>query len=178
VFERLFGEGGTVTERRAALQRRASLLDWVREDIASLRHRLGPADQAKVSEYLDTVREVERRIQRAEADAARQQLPADLDRPLGVPASYTEHAKLMLDLQVLALQGDVARVITFQLARETTHRTYAAELASRTRAHPLSTTATTRRSCAHGEDQCVPRVAVRLLPRAAQGHARRHGHAA
>jgi hypothetical protein len=138
VFERLFGEGGTLTERRAALQRRASLLDWVREDIASLRRRLGPADQAKVSEYLDTVREVERRIQRAEADAARQQLPADLDRPLGVPASYTEHAKLMLDLQVLALQGDVTRVITFQLARETSNRTYAAETGVADPHHPLS----------------------------------------
>ena len=138
VFERLFGEGGSVAERRAALQRRASLLDSVLEDIAALQRRLGPADQAKVREYLDTVREVERRIQRAEADVAHSPLPADLDRPLGVPAAYTDHAKLMLDLQVLAFQGDLTRVITFQLARETSNRTYAAETGVADPHHPLS----------------------------------------
>ena len=138
VFERLFGEGGSLAERRAALRRRASLLDFVTEDMANLRRRLGPADRAKVSEYLDTVREVERRIQRAETDAERNRLPADLDRPLGVPAAYTDHAKLMLDLQVLALQGDITRVITFQLARETSNRTYAAETGVADPHHPLS----------------------------------------
>lgn len=138
VFERLFGEGGSVAERRATLQRRASLLDSVLEDIAALQRRLGPADQAKVLEYLDTVREVERRIQRAEADVAQSPLPAELDRPLGVPAAYTDHAKLMLDLQVLAFQGDLTRVITFQLARETSNRTYAAETGVADPHHPLS----------------------------------------
>lgn len=138
VFERLFGEGGSVAERRAALRRRASLLDWVTEDIASLKRRLGPADQAKVAEYLDTVREVERRIQKAEADVASNALPPDLDRPLGVPSAYTEHAKLMLDLQVLAFQGDITRVITFQLARETSNRTYLAETGVPDPHHPLS----------------------------------------
>jgi hypothetical protein len=124
VFERLFGEGGTTEQRRAALNRRASLLDWVREDIARLQKQLGAADRTKVSEYLDTVREVERRIEKAEAQTAESVLPADLDRPVGVPASYAEHAKLMFDLQVLALQGDITRVITFQLARETSNRSY------------------------------------------------------
>lgn len=122
-FERLFGEGGTAAERRAELRKNASLLDWVSEDIARLKTRLGPADQARVGQYLDTVREVERRIQKAEADAADSKLP-DVDRPMGVPAAYGDHAKLMFDLQVLALQGDVTRVITFQLARETSNRTY------------------------------------------------------
>ena len=138
VFERLFGEGGTTAERRSALRKRASLLDWVTEDIASLKRRLGPTDQAKVAEYLDTVREVERRIQKAEADVANNSLPADLDRPLGVPAAYTDHAKLMIDLQVLAFQGDITRVITFQLARETSNRTYAAETGVADPHHPLS----------------------------------------
>jgi len=138
VFERLFGDGGTTAERRAALRKRASLLDWVTEDIASLKRRLGPADQTKVSEYLDTVREVERRIQKAEADVAHTSLPADLDRPLGVPAAYIDHAKLMIDLQVLAFQGDITRVITFQLARETSNRTYAAETGVADPHHPLS----------------------------------------
>ena len=123
VFERLFGEGGNAADRRAALQRRASLLDWVREDIARLQRQLGPDDRARVGQYLETVREVERRIQKAEADSAENHLP-DLDRPIGVPVSYGDHARLMFDLQVLALQGDVTRVITFQLARETSTRTY------------------------------------------------------
>ena len=123
VFERLFGEGGTPAERRVALSRRASLLDWVREDIARLERELGPADRVKVTQYLDSVREVERRIQRAEDEVDQNRLP-DLDRPIGVPASYAEHARLMFDLQVLALQGDVTRVISFQLARESSNRTY------------------------------------------------------
>jgi hypothetical protein len=123
VFERLFGEGGSAADRQAALKKRASLLDWVREDISRLQNRLGPEDRTRVGQYLDTVREVERRIQKAEADAAHQALP-DLDRPVGVPAAYADHAKLMFDLQVLAMQADVTRVMTFQLARETSNRTY------------------------------------------------------
>ena len=122
VFERLFGEGGSATERRAALRRRASLLDWVRDDTARLQKRLGSDDRVRVEQYLETIREVERRIQKAEADTDGP-LP-DLDRPLGVPAAYADHARLMFDLQVLAMQGDVTRVITFQLARETSTRTY------------------------------------------------------
>jgi Protein of unknown function (DUF1552) len=123
VFERLFGEGGSSAVRRAALGKRASLLDWVREDIDRLQRQLGSGDRAKVNEYLDTIREVERRIQKAEAQTLDNPLP-DLDRPVGVPAAYADHAKLMFDLQLLALQGDVTRVITFQLARETSNRTY------------------------------------------------------
>ena len=136
VFERLFGEGGGAEERRAALRKRASLLDWVGEDIARLRRELGSGDRARVDGYLDTVREVERRIQRAEAELGERPLP-DLDRPPGVPASYAEHARLMFDLQVLAMQGDVTRVCTFQLARETSNRTYP-EIGVSDPHHPLS----------------------------------------
>jgi hypothetical protein len=136
VFERLFGEGGTAADRRAALRKRASLLDWISADIASLQRQLGPADRARVEEYLTTVREVERRIQRAEAEVAENPLP-DLDRPLGVPAAYAEHARLMFDLQVLAMQGDITRVCTFQLARETSNRTYP-EIGVPDPHHPLS----------------------------------------
>ena len=136
VFERLFGEGGSAADRRAALQRRASLLDWVREDITRLQNRLGPEDRTRVGQYLETVREVERRIQKAEAETADNQLP-DLDRPVGVPAAYADHARLMFDLQVLALQGDVTRVITFQLARETSNRTYT-EIGVSDPHHPLT----------------------------------------
>jgi hypothetical protein len=123
VFERLFGDGATAAERRAALKTRASLLDSVMDEFKALDAQLGPADRARLAGYLDTVREVERRIQRAEAAARDNQLP-DLDRPKGVPASYADHARLMFDLQVLSFQGDVTRVITFQLARETSNRTY------------------------------------------------------
>src|SRR5688572_17685612 len=136
VFERLFGEGGSAADRRAALRRRASLLDWVRDDITRLQSTLGPEDRSRVDQYLDTVREVERRIQKAESATADQQLP-DLDRPAGVPAAYADHAKLMFDLQVLALQGDVTRVMTFQLARETSNRTYT-EIGVPDPHHPLT----------------------------------------
>jgi Protein of unknown function (DUF1552) len=123
VFERLFGDGDTTAERRAALKTRASLLDSVTDEFTQLKKQLGPADRARVAQYLDTIREVERRIQRAEASAADSPV-RDLDRPAGVPSSYADHARLMFDLQVLAFQADVTRVITFQLARETSNRTY------------------------------------------------------
>ena len=124
------------SDLRAALRKRASLLDWVGEDIARLRRELGAGDRARVDGYLETVREVERRIQRAEAELGERPLP-DLDRPPGVPASYAEHARLMFDLQVLAMQGDVTRVCTFQLARETSNRTYP-EIGVSDPHHPLS----------------------------------------
>ena len=136
VFESLFGEGGSLADRQAALRKKASLLDWFNEDIARLNRKLGPGDRARVSQYLETVREVERRIQKAETSAVDNRLP-DLDRPVGVPATYADHARLMFDLQVLALQGDVTRVITFQLARETSNRTYP-EIGVSDPHHPLS----------------------------------------
>ncbi len=136
VFESLFGAGGSKVERQAALQRRASLLDFLRKDMARLKRDLGPADRDRVDGYLETVREVERRIQKAEADVEENPLP-DLDRPVGVPAAYADHARLMFDLQVLAWQGDVTRVITFQLARETSNRTYP-EIGVPDPHHPLS----------------------------------------
>jgi hypothetical protein len=123
VFERLFGDGGTAADRKAELRKNGSILDWVTEDMSRLGRRLGPSDRTRVGEYLDTLREVERRIQKAEqmdGDA----LPAVLTRPVGVPTDWAEHAKLMFDLQVLALQADITRVITFQLAREVSTRTY------------------------------------------------------
>jgi hypothetical protein len=135
-FERLFGDGGSAADRLAELRKKASLLDWVREDISRLQKNLSSSDRTKVTEYLDTVREVERRIQKAEAETADSRLP-DLDRPVGVPAAYADHARLMFDLQVLALQGDVTRVITFQLARETSTRTYP-EIGVPDAHHPLT----------------------------------------
>ncbi|MYG02709.1 MAG: DUF1552 domain-containing protein, partial [Acidobacteriia bacterium] len=136
VFERLFGAGGSVEDRQAALRERASLLDWVRDDVARLKSKLGQGDRARVDGYLNSIREVEREIQRAEATAADNPLP-DLDRPQGVPAAYADHARVMFDLQRLALQGDITRVITFQLARELSGRTYP-EVGVPDPHHPLS----------------------------------------
>src|SRR5436190_260608 len=136
VFERLFGDGATTAERRAALRSRASLLDSVMDEFTTLNNQLGAADRERVGRYMDAIREVERRIQRAEASVNENPLP-DLDRPAGVPASYGDHARLMFDLQVLAFQGDITRVITFQLARETSNRTYP-EAGVSDPHHPLS----------------------------------------
>ena len=112
------------------------MLDSVMEEFTHLNNQLGPDDRRRVAQYLDTIREVERRIQRSEANAAENPLP-DLDRPAGVPSSYADHARLMFDLQVLAFQGDVTRVITFQLARETSNRSYP-EIGVSEGHHPLT----------------------------------------
>jgi hypothetical protein len=123
VFETLFGDGGTPQQRKAALRKRASLLDSVTKEIQRLRQRVGASDRNKIDGYLESIREVERRIERAALTAKDNPLP-DLDRPVGVPAAYADHARLMFDLQLLAYQGDITRVITFQLAREASTRTY------------------------------------------------------
>jgi hypothetical protein len=123
VFERLFGDGGTSERRRAELRKSGSILDWMTADMDRLRRQLGPGDRTRVNQYLDSVREVERRIQNAEQQ--REGSPVlDLERPATVPAVWEDHVKLMFDLQVLALQTDTTRVTTFQLARETSTRTY------------------------------------------------------
>ncbi|MGC6424462.1 MAG: DUF1552 domain-containing protein [Lentimonas sp.] len=136
VFERMFGEWNTDEERSAAIRRRASLLDSVLVSIKSLKRELGASDTAKVDDYLDSIREVERRIQFAEANLKDKPTP-DLDRPMGVPDIYGDHARLMFDLQVLAMQGDITRVTTFQLARETSNRVYS-EIGIMDPHHPLS----------------------------------------
>ena len=123
VFERLFGDGGSPERRRAELRKSGSILDWMTEDMARLRRELGPGDQTRLGQYLDSVREVERRIQKAEQQKDGS-LFLDLERPASVPAVWEDHVKLMFDLQVLALQADTTRVVTFQLARETSTRTY------------------------------------------------------
>lgn len=136
VFESMFGEGGSAKERRDALRQQASLLDSMAEEIGRLKGEVNASDRHKIDEYLESVREVERRVRNADADVNDGKL-RDLERPLGVPASYAEHARLMFDLQVLAMRGDITRVTTFQLARETSNRSYP-ELGVRESHHPLS----------------------------------------
>jgi hypothetical protein len=136
VFERMFGEGGTAAERRAELRRNASILDWVRDDVARLQGTLGAGDKARVTQYLESVREIERRIQQAERQDAGS-VTASLERPIGAPASWEDHVKLLFDLQALALQADITRVITFQLAREVSTRSYP-QIGIPDAHHPLS----------------------------------------
>ena len=179
VFERLFGEGGSVggPARRAASER-ASLLDWVqRGHRAPAEASSAPAIARKVNEYLDTVREVERRIQKAEAETADNPLP-DLDRPVGVPAAYADHARLMFDLQVLALPGrrHARHHVPARARDEQPHVPRDRRLRSAPSAHaPRQRSGEDRED---GEDQRVPRVAVRVLPREAEGDAGRRRHAA
>lgn len=123
VFERLFGDGGTPGERLAQVRENRSILDSVMQDAVRLQQALGPADRAKVADYLDAIREVERRIERAEFLGPDADLPA-LVRPRGIPERFDEHVKLMFDLQWLAFRADLTRVVTFMLGRELNFRTY------------------------------------------------------
>jgi hypothetical protein len=121
VFERLFGDGGSKEQRAEQSRRNRSIIDSVLDDFHRLQRRLGPADRVQVSEYVDAVREVERRIQGAEGAEA--ELPV-LERPRGIHERFDEHVKLMYELQWLAFQADMTRVVTFMLGRELNFRTY------------------------------------------------------
>jgi len=118
LFERLFGDSDSTerTERLSIIRKQKSLLDGVSESVARLTSGLGPSDRGKLNEYLEAIRDIERRIQLAE-DQSDRELPT-LERPVGVPANFEDYAKLMIDLQVLAYQTDMTRIITFILARE------------------------------------------------------------
>jgi hypothetical protein len=123
VFERLFGEGGTAAERFARMRQDRSVLDLAMADMARLQRRLGGRDRLTVDEYLSAVRDVEQRIQRAEkrTDTATVTVP---EEPVGIPDSFDEHAKLMMDLTLLSYQADVTRVVAFQISRELSGRAY------------------------------------------------------
>ena len=117
VFERLFGDGGSTAEMRAEMRKDRSILDAVGEEMARVQKKLGASNRAKVNDYVDAVREVERRIQKSEAHAGESPLSLP-DRPIGIPEGFDEHAKLLMDLQLLAFQADITRVFTFLLGRE------------------------------------------------------------
>ena len=123
VFERLFGEGGSAAEVRTEMRTDRSILDAMIEDLARLQGILGRGDRTRVSEYVDSVREVERRVQMAEKQAGQSGLAVP-EHPIGIPETYDEHAKLMLDLQVLAYQADITRVFSLMMGREQTARAF------------------------------------------------------
>ena len=137
VFERLFGDVGSTdpVQRRSILRRNNSILDSLSEATRDLLKELGPGDRTKISEYLDSIRDVERRIQIAEQQSS-MELPS-LERPAGVPSTFQEHAKLMYDLQVLAFQSDLTRMTTFMVGREKTDRAYP-EIGIPDAHHPLT----------------------------------------
>jgi hypothetical protein len=137
VFERLFGTTGSTdaSARQARIQRDRSILDFVSSEAASLGKVIGPHDKVKLTEYFDSVRDIERRIQMAEAQNGRE-LPV-VDQPVGVPSDYAEHAKLMMDLLLLAFQTDMTRISTFMMAREVSAHAYP-EIGVSDSHHPLS----------------------------------------
>jgi hypothetical protein len=125
VFERLFGDGETTdaASRVKRMEQDRSILDYVRADVARLEPKLGNRDKSKLDEYLEGIRDIERRIQKAEEQSATMKLPV-MERPAGIPETFEEHAKLMSDLMVIAFQTDMTRVITFMMAREGSNRSY------------------------------------------------------
>ncbi len=125
IFERLFGDGGT-TDMAVRLKRSRqdrTILDYVRADLARLEPGLGARDKSKLDEYFESIQDIERRIQKAEEQSATMKMPV-MERPVGIPDSFEEHAKLMTDLMVIAWQTDMTRVITFMMAREGSNRSY------------------------------------------------------
>ncbi|MEE2899142.1 MAG: DUF1552 domain-containing protein [Gemmatimonadota bacterium] len=137
VFERLFGDSGTTDPdvRRARMKKDASLLDSVTDRVRALSRALGADDRTKLSQYLEAVRDIERRIQLAES---RDELDLPVfDRPAGIPGTFGEHSRLMFDLLALAYETDLTRVATFMMGREITGRTYA-EIGVPDAHHPIS----------------------------------------
>ena len=122
VFERLFGRPGTKAQRAAQLRQDASVLDSIQSDLADLQRGLGSRDRERMTEYLDNVRGIERRIQQTEASNASN--VAAIDAPIGVPQAYVDHVGVLNDLLVVAYQADLTRVATFMMAREASMKTY------------------------------------------------------
>jgi len=124
VFDQLFGIGATPEARAARRRRDKSILDWVTQSTNELKRSLGAADQVRLADYLEDVREIERRIQKVEAQNSSGEARAIPGAPIGVPDSYDEHVKLMFDMQVVAFASDVTRVVAFKLSRDVSNRVY------------------------------------------------------
>ena len=137
VFDQLFGVGATAAERAANRKADKSILDWITSEITQLKRELGAGDRARLNEYLDDIRELERRIQRVEArnsSGEQRELP---EAPIGVPDSFEEHVHIMMDLIALAFAADVTRVFSFKMGRDASGRAYP-ESGMKTGFHPAS----------------------------------------
>jgi hypothetical protein len=121
-FERMFGRAGSSAQRQARQAEDRSILDSISEETNHLRSELGPRDRARLADYLDHVREIEQRIARRQSRT--DSVEAAMDAPLGIPESFEEHAALMFELQTMAFQADLTRVVTFMMSREASQRTY------------------------------------------------------
>jgi len=133
----LFGAGATAEDRAARRETRKSILDWISGEVERVRGQLGNGDRQRLDRYMDNVREIERRIQAVEAhnrSGEKRELP---DAPIGVPDSFTEHMKLMFDIQVLALQTDMTRITSFKTGRDAQNRVFP-ECESKQPFHPTS----------------------------------------
>ena len=137
VFERLFGDSDSTNpaERRDRIEEDRSILDFLSEDVGRILPTIGPSDRSKLTEYFDAIRDIERRVQMAETQSGRE-LPT-VERPIGIPETFSEHVKLLMDLQILALQTDLTRVSTFMMGRESNPRVYS-ELGISDSYHPLT----------------------------------------
>ena len=123
IFERLFGDGGSAQHRLAETRQNGSILDSITQEVQRLNKTLGSSDRSKLHEYTDSVREIERRIQQVEGHSEERELSLP-ERPIDIPESFGDHAKMMFDLQVLAYQADLTRVFTLMLGREASPITF------------------------------------------------------
>ena len=137
VFDQLFGSGGTLEERASRRREDRSVLDWITREVARLKGGLGPSDRNRLTSYLEDVREIERRMQKIEAHNASGEARELPDAPIGVPDSFTEHVKVMFDLQALAFMAGITRVSTFKMGKDGSARVYP-DSGSKSPFHPLS----------------------------------------
>ncbi|HEX6165042.1 MAG TPA: DUF1552 domain-containing protein, partial [Vicinamibacterales bacterium] len=136
-FDMLFGSGTTSADRKARRESRRGILDWISDEVTTLRKNLGPTDRTRLDRYLENVSELERRIKAIEArnsSGEQRELP---DAPAGVPDSFSEHMRLMFDIQVLALESDMTRIIAFKTGRDAQNRVFP-ESGSNQPFHPSS----------------------------------------
>jgi hypothetical protein len=170
VFDRMFGDGATADERRRRIETQRSILDAVTSQVRRLQGGLGAGDRNRVAEYLDTVREIERRIELAEKRTSENlEVPVS---PRGIPDDFVEHTKLMFDLMTIAFQADITRISTFMMAREVSYRTFPM-LGISEAFHPRRTIRTMPNDCPVDQDPDIPRRLVVVLVGEASGNARR-----
>jgi len=130
VFDQLFGVGATPEERAASLKADRSILDWINGQVSQLKRQLGASDRRRLDEYVENVREIERRIQRVEARNASGEQRAMPEAPIGVPDSFEEHARILMDLIALAFAADTTRAFSFKLGRDASGRAYPESVAT------------------------------------------------